>query len=53
MTFYLGKEYKNIRDKFEKVKRHYAKQLDKNYSNSDLFRFIVNLLYDGIKRLEK
>ena len=51
MTFYLGPEYKDIRKKFKVVKRHYAKQLGRNYSNSDCFRFIVNLLYKEIKRV--
>lgn len=51
ITFYLGKEYKSIHKKFDVIKKHYAKQLNKNYSNSDLFRFIVNLLYNEIVRL--
>ena len=52
MTFYLGQESKTIRKKFERIKRHYAKRLGPNYSNSDCFRFIINLLYKEITRVE-
>ena len=51
MTFYLGPDYKDIRKKFEKIKRHYAKQLGPRYSNSDCFRLIVNILYEEIMRV--
>jgi len=53
ITFYLGPDYKVIRKKFETIKRHYAKQLGRNYSNSDCFRYIVNLLYKEIMRLKE
>lgn len=52
MTFYLGQESKDIRKKFEKIKRYYSNHLNQGYSNSDCFRFIVNLLYNEILRVE-
>ena len=52
MTFYLGKDYKDIRKKFERIKRHYAKRLGPGYSNSDCFRLIVNILYEEIIRIK-
>ena len=51
ITFYLGKEFKDIRTKYDVIKKHYEKQLKTEYSNSDLFRFIVNLLYKEIIRV--
>jgi hypothetical protein len=53
ITFYLGKDYRDIHAKFQKVKKYYAKNLNKRYSNSDCFRFIVNLLYKEIIKAEK
>ena len=52
ITFYLGSEAKDIRKKFEKVKRHYGKHLNDRYSDSDCFRYIVNLLYRAIIKAE-
>ena len=48
ITFYLGKEADLVRKKFARIKKHYAKDLGPSYSNSDLFRFIVDLLYMAI-----
>ena len=52
MTFYLGPYYKDIREKFEEIKKHYAKRLGERYSNSDCFRLIVNVLYEEIMRVK-
>lgn len=52
MTFYLGPDYKDIRKKFERIKKHYAFRLGQGYSNSDCFRLIVNILYEEIMRVE-
>jgi len=53
ITFYLGKERKEILKKFERVKRHYGKHLNERYSDSDCFRFIVRLLYKAIITAEQ
>lgn len=48
MYFYLGKENREIREKFERIKRHYAKYLNERYSDADCFRYVVRLLYKAI-----
>lgn len=52
ITFYLGKDYTDIKEKFEVIKKYYAKKLGPKYSNSDCFRYIVNLLHKEIKRVQ-
>ena len=52
ITFYLGKERKELLKKFEGIKRHYGKHLNARYSDSDCFRYIVRLLYDAVIKAE-
>ena len=52
ITFYLGGDNKEIKKKFEKIKRHYAIHLNERYSNSDCFRYIVRLLYNAVIKSE-
>lgn len=53
MYFYLGKENKEIRKKFARIKRHYGKHLNERYSDSDCFRYIVRMLYKAIITAEQ
>jgi len=53
ITFYLGKERRELLKKFERVKQHYGKNLNARYSDSDCFRYIVRLLYKAIITAEQ
>lgn len=53
ITFYLGKDRREILKKFERVKRHYGKHLNERYSDSDCFRYLVRLLYKEIIKVEQ
>lgn len=53
MTFYLGKEIKEYLRKFKELKVEFMSRAGDS-SNSAIFRFIVDILYDDmLKRKEE
>ena len=52
MTFYLGKEIALYEKKFAAIINHYKPDV-KNATNSEIFRHVVDLLYDAIMKNNK
>ena len=50
MTFYLGKEIKRYQKRFKTLVEHFMNRAGDS-SNSAIFRYIVDLLYDEILSL--
>lgn len=50
MTFYLGKELKLYREKFNELRIHYLRETGKG-SSSAVFRHIVDELYDALNNI--
>ena len=51
-TFYLGKEFTLYEKKFEVIVKHYKPDV-KNATHSEIFRHVVDLLYDAIMKNNK
>ena len=52
MTFYLGKEITIYEKRYKKIVEHYKSEV-KTASNSEIFRHVVDLLYDAIMKNNK
>ena len=52
MTFYLGKEIKRYEKKFKSLIEHFMNKAGSS-SNSAIFRYIVDILYDEISKVKE
>ena len=51
-TFYLGKEFTLYEKKYKKIMEHYKAEVETS-SKSEIFRHVVDLLYDAIMKNNK
>ena len=52
MTFYVGTEHGIYEKKYQKIIEHYKSEV-KTGSRSEIFRHVVDLLYDAIMKNNK